>query len=98
MTTDTMTRYFDFATDPGHGWLLVKPADLARAGLSEADISACSYRSPDGRLLALEEDCDAATFEAAWSARFGCFEIRDVSAETLGIRSWACFGRRAFGA
>lgn len=48
-----------WVTDPGHGWLAVQ-ADRVRA--SGADISACSYVSPDGQWAYLEEDCDAPAF------------------------------------
>jgi hypothetical protein len=89
---------FVFSTDPGHGWLLVAPAELADVGLTEADISSYSYRSPDGGLLALEEDCDAATFIEAWKAKNPGEEIsiRESFSERNPIRNWPDFGTKVF--
>jgi hypothetical protein len=53
-------RTFTYLQDPGHGWLIVSRGDLADAGLSPADFSACSYVRGD--TLALEEDCDMPRF------------------------------------
>jgi len=50
-------------TDPGHGWLAVKLADLKMLGIAN-DISPYSYVK--GKTAYLEEDCDAVRFiEAA---------------------------------
>ena len=85
-----MRTHFTFLNDPGHGWLIVKPAELASVGLTEADISPCSYTN--GHQIGLEEDCDAPRFMAAYKAKFGTEpEIID----DLGTcRNWACFGTR----
>ena len=53
-------RTFTYLQDPAHGWLIVSRRDLADAGMSPADFSACSYVSGD--TLALEEDCDMPRF------------------------------------
>lgn len=48
-----------FYTDPGHGWLAVKIAELHRLGIIDK-ISNCSYMR--GKTAYLEEDCDAPAF------------------------------------
>ena len=90
MSDYLMTHKFTFSTDPGHGWLLVTPQELAAVGLTEADISVYSYRSPDGVLFALEEDCDATRFLDAWkAANPGCSPSFDERHhERNEIRNW----------
>lgn len=48
--------------DPGHGWLAVPTAYLQKIGLALKDFSKYSYRSRDGSMVYLEEDCDAGKF------------------------------------
>ena len=60
---------FTFHCDNGHGWLEVSQADLNRAGLTRLDFSGYSYANGD--TLYLEEDCDAAIFLDAFSAKRG---------------------------
>jgi hypothetical protein len=85
---------FIFESDPGHGWLLVTRTDLKTAGLTEQDISAHSYISAQGQ-IALEEDLDAQTFFAAWTAKTGTPpQIRDRYAERTAIRGWRSFGTK----
>lgn len=85
---------FTFSTDPGHGWLLVTPAELAAVGLSEADITPYSYKSPSGDLLALEEDCDAGTFLEAWKKTYpeDTASFAEQHHDPNPIRSWPGFG------
>jgi hypothetical protein len=55
-----------FYTDPGHGWLRVKRADIDTLGIRN-QITEYSYVKGDWAYL--EEDCDAGTFmEAAKKA------------------------------
>lgn len=89
-----MTTKFIFESDPGHGWLLVTYAQLAKVGLSEQDITPFSYVSQTG-VIALEEDLDAATFLDAWKAKTGeapRFDERNV--ESTDIRNWKPFGAK----
>ena len=64
---------FKFWNDPGHGWMEVSTAELAKAGLSLKDITVFSYRKGDR--LFLEEDVDATTFIHAWRAKVGEIEF-----------------------
>lgn len=61
-----MRSYFDFISDPGHGWLKVTVKDLMDLKLSPTDFSSYSYRNNDA--LYLEEDQDAGIFINAWLA------------------------------
>lgn len=82
-------------TDPGHGWLIVTRAQLAAAGLTEADISAYSYQSGD--LIALEEDCDARVYiEARYSeAEIAALTHDEQEAQGRDLpRNWAPFGTK----
>lgn len=88
-----MTKTFLHSCDPGHGWLIVSPADMADLGLTEADISGYSYRSGDR--IALEEDCDASTFIEAYKAKYGSFE-NTTDYKGAAIRSWRSFGTKVF--
>jgi len=53
------TLELTFYTDPGHGWLKVRKADVDALGVR---VSGYSYISPKGSYLYLEEDCDAPAF------------------------------------
>jgi len=55
-------RTYIFHSDPSHGWMAVKRAELVRLGI-DGQISSCSYQN--GGTVYLEEDCDAALFLAA---------------------------------
>ena len=55
-----MVKTFKFYSDPGHGWLAVKIADVIAVNLNVKDFSQFSYIR--GQTLYLEEDCDATMF------------------------------------
>lgn len=80
--------HLTYITDPGHGWLLVTVAQLAEVNLDPGSFTRYSYRKDD--TLALEEDCDMATFLQAYQAIKG--ETPLIRAEHLDrdahIRSW----------
>jgi len=60
---------YTFCSDPGHGWLTVPQADLARVGLSAADPSTFSFW--DAEYFYLEEDMDYAIFCRAFERTVG---------------------------
>ena len=60
---------YSFCSDPSHGWLAVPQADLARVGLSAADLSTFSFR--DSEYFYLEEDMDYAIFCRAFERTVG---------------------------
>ncbi len=85
-------RYVD---DPGHGWLIVSPEQLASYGISEAQISPYSYRSPDGNQIALEEDCDAGVFLEAFRRTHGDDPIFAREHQNpCPIRNWPGYGTK----
>ena len=85
-------KAFTLTCDPGHGWLLVTQSDLAAVGLDECDFTPYSYRS--GGWRALEEDCDAGTFIAAYKAKYGA-EPEIITDEKGGrVRGWASYGSK----
>ena len=55
-------RPYIYFTDPGHGWLRVKRAELEDLGIA-GDITPYSYTK--GQWVYLEEDLDMATFMKA---------------------------------
>lgn len=55
-------RIYDFYSDPGHGWLKVKRAELKALNLLP-DISHYSYQNE--KFVYLEEDCDTDLFVRA---------------------------------
>jgi hypothetical protein len=81
-------RTFTYLQDPGHGWLIVSRADLAAAGMSPADFSACSYVRAD--TLALEEDCDMPRFLKRLDELGIPYRLREqhIGAEAH-VRRWA---------
>jgi hypothetical protein len=81
-------RTFTYLQDPGHGWLIVSRGDLAGAGLSPADFSACSY--VQGDTLALEEDCDMPKFLNRLDERGIPYRLREQHTKTQAhVRRWA---------
>lgn len=87
---------FTFISDPGHGWLMVSPGQLADVGLTEADITPYSYRNIGTGTLALEEDCDAGTFLDAWKAKNPGDDLSfmEVHEDPCPIRNWPSFGSK----
>jgi len=61
-----MTHKYSYFQDPGHGWIAVPLTELKALGIAE-DISEYSYIM--GAMVFLEEDCDAALFIEAKTAR-----------------------------
>lgn len=81
-----------FVADPGHGWLLVTPERFRAYGLKAAQISPYSYRAPDSSVFALEEDCDAEVFLAAFRDHHGVMPfIVERFEDPCGIRGWPQF-------
>jgi hypothetical protein len=81
-------RTFTYLQDPGHGWLIVSRGDLAEAGMSPADFSACSY--VHGDTLALEEDCDMPKFLKRLDERGIPYRLREQHTNgDAHVRRWA---------
>ena len=81
-------RTFTYLMDPGHGWLIVSRGDLAGAGMSPADFSACSYAC--GGTIALEEDCDLPSFLKRLDERGIPYRLREQHTKTQAhVRRWA---------
>ena len=80
-----MSDQFTFASDPGHGWLLVTENQLTKAGLAPGHFTPFSYthKWDDVRVYALEEDCDARKFIDAWESKYG---------ELIAWREWQTTG------
>jgi hypothetical protein len=79
---------FTYLQDPGHGWLIVSLGDLAEAGLSPADFSACSYVRGD--TFALEEDCDMPRFLKRLDERGIPYRLREQhTGAEAHVRRWA---------
>ena len=78
MKTIAKNQTYVFFTDPGHGWLRVKRAELVALGIAEK-ISAFSYMHNDYAYL--EEDCDAGIF---LQAKFGS-DISFAELERQGV-------------
>jgi hypothetical protein len=80
-------RTFTYLQDPGHGWLIVSRGDLANAGLSPADFSACSYVRSN--TIALEEDCDMPKFLERLSERGIPYRLREQHTDAdAHVRRW----------
>ena len=54
-------KKYKFWNDPGHGWLEVTRKELEELNIANK-ISSYSYLSKDGKIVYLEEDCDAGVF------------------------------------
>jgi hypothetical protein len=89
-----MPMKFRYRQDPGHGWLIVTPDDMAAVGLTEADISAYSYRR--GNQIALEEDCDMWTFAKAYEALNGRLPDYVSTIDGAEIRNWDGYGTKPY--
>lgn len=80
---------YDFFSDPGHGWLKVKRAELQRLGIEKA-ISRFSYQR--GAFIYLEEDADLSRFVLTKQAHGESFEIREhISHRLSRIRDYAYY-------
>ena len=80
-------RTFTYLQDPGHGWLIVSRGDLAGAGMSLADFSACSYVRGD--TFALEEDCDMPRFLKRLDERGMPYRLREQHTDAEArVRRW----------
>jgi hypothetical protein len=79
----------NFYEDPGHGWLAVPIALLARLDLLDK-VSSYSYMR--GRLAHLEEDCDYSLFAAAMRDAGLSFSLRERHTDNQSrIRSYEPF-------
>lgn len=65
-TTEATTIYYNYYTDPGHGWLEVGIDELLVLGIADK-ISSYSYIK--GGKAYLEEDCDMALFMDTMEAK-----------------------------
>jgi hypothetical protein len=83
-----MKTEYRVTSDPGHGWLHVKRAELERLGLIH-QISRYSYQR--GETVYLEEDRDAGLFLAAKEARGEAVRPRVRYVERTAIRSYQPF-------
>lgn len=61
-------KVFKSYSDPGHGWLAVKRAELNVLGIADK-ITRFSYQK--GKTVYLEEDQDVTTFVQAFENKFG---------------------------
>ena len=80
-----MNEQFTFASDPGHGWLLVTENQLIKAGLAPGHFTPHSFKHvwDDVQVYALEEDRDAGVFIRAWESKYG---------ELVAWREWQTTG------
>jgi hypothetical protein len=74
-------QHLIFHSDPGHGWLQVRRADLIRFGIAD-QISTCSYIDQRREYVYLEEDCDAARYLEALRSRGIAYTVTDVNYNT----------------
>lgn len=86
---------YQFISDDGHGWLMVPFEDAFALGLSGDSFTECSF-CKNGTYY-LEEDCDLATFFAAYHKRHGELpKIREnapVPGAWIGRQFPRCQGR-----
>lgn len=81
-----------FHSDPGHGWLAVKRAELKRLGIL-SQVSMFSYEH--GITVYLEEDCDASLFLKAKEERGEPVKIRQSNSNSYSrIRNYHSFYTR----
>ncbi len=76
-----MAQKYVFIQDPGHGWIIVTLAEIARLGIAD-QISSYSYKNVQAGEAYLEEDCDAALFIRAKEALGEAFAFRDVHTDS----------------
>ncbi|MCO5185387.1 MAG: hypothetical protein M9928_11420 [Anaerolineae bacterium] len=80
MPSTTYTPQLTFLSDPGHGWLVVPLADIARSDCAN-QISRYSFIDTRDGVAYLEEDCDVARYLEALEAA-GISRPQIVSAYT----------------
>lgn len=68
---------FKSYSDYGHGWLAVKRKLLIEFNLLDK-ITNCSYQTPSGETVYLEEDCDATLFIETVRARGLVYQIKST--------------------
>lgn len=85
-----MKTQYIFHTDPGHGWLAVKYAELIRLGIRE-QISGGSYISESGKTVYLEEDCDMTIFMNAKKSAGEICNLKESYQEYTPIRNFRLF-------
>ena len=83
-----MKTNYIFHSDPSHGWLAVKRAELIRLGILEK-ISCCSYQKGD--TVYLEEDDDASIFIDAKKNAGEVLNHRESHLENIPIRNYPSF-------
>lgn len=93
LATTNKTLSFKYYSDPGHGWVKVPHALLARLGIAD-NITPWSYTR--GEYAYLEQDSDLSTFHNAMLAkaitpRYISSSTRDKSSK---IRSYDSYGIR----
>jgi len=81
---------YHLTSDPGHGWLHVKRAELERLGIA-GQITSCSYQR--GAMTYLEEDRDMTTFIRAKRALREPVEWVAHYCDYTPIRGYARFQR-----
>ena len=82
-----MVKTLNFFSDPGHGWLKVKKAELVKFGLIES-ISSYSYERNDS--VYLEEDCDAPKYINVLKALNIQFKVKESTTnKSSKIRSYS---------
>ena len=77
-------KSFKFYSDSGHAWLAVKRKLLIELGIVNS-FSIYSYEN--GRMVYLEEDCDAPKFINAYKAKYGLDSLNLVEVDHGG-KSW----------
>jgi hypothetical protein len=89
MSKANAEKKYVFHTDPGHGWLAVKMAELHRLGIA-GQITRFSYMR--GQTAYLEEDCDLTTFIKAKIAAKEGYQIDERSTNRLSpVRSYMSY-------
>lgn len=68
----------NFHSDPGHGWLEAPMTLVNELGIA-SEISEYSYKSGDGDVAYLEEDCDAAVLLKSMKDAGKPYTIRELN-------------------
>lgn len=83
-----MKTKYKYHTDPGHGWIAVKRAELIRLNILN-EITPWSYQK--GKTVYLEEDCDANIFQKAKRIHKEKIEIINSYRDYTPIRNYESF-------